>query len=45
MAQQCRDKEEERSAEFEAPPIDPALRAALDEFVTMRQDEISPEIA
>ena len=45
MDQRCREKAAEILAEFEAPPIDPALRAALDEFVTMRQAEISPAIA
>lgn len=45
MDQRCREKAAEILAEFEAPPIDPALRAAVDEFVTMRQAEISPAIA
>lgn len=45
MDQRCREKASEILASHEAPPIDPALKAAVDAFVAKRQSEISPAIA
>jgi len=45
MDQRCREKAAELLAEFTPPPIDPALRAAVDAFVARRQSEISPAIS
>ena len=45
MDQRCREKAAEILAAYEPPPIDPALKAAVDAFVTKRQAEISPVVA
>lgn len=45
MDQRCRQKAADLLAEFEPPPIDPALRDCVNAHVARRQDEISPAIA
>lgn len=45
MDQRCRGKAAELLAGFDPPPIDPALRDAVDAYVLRRQSEISPTIA
>lgn len=45
MDQRCREKAAELLAEFQPPPMDPALRDALNDFVACRKSEISPAIS
>ena len=45
MDQRCRKKAAEILAEFQPPPIDLALRDALEDFMARRKSEISPAIA
>lgn len=45
MDQRCREKAADLLVQFEPPPIDPALKSAVDAFVAKRQTEISPAIA
>lgn len=45
MDQRCREKAAELLAAFETPPIDPALKAVVDDYVARRQSEISPAIS
>lgn len=45
MDQRCREKAAALLAEYEVPPMDPALRRALDDFVALRKSQISPAVA
>lgn len=45
MDLRCREKAAVLLAEYERPPMDPALREAVEDFVALRQSQISPAIA